>query len=149
MCNLSEYGGGCEEVKGGYSTSGGVLYETPEEAMAESGHLYFLRYQINGKNETSSVGFKVGDNLYYLVGGDEGASYVTNKAVLDSAFGVSNCTETTTTHIEYSCSNEYYSVVHADNEGYVSAVARASLWKCSVEYGNNVCFDSIPSGPLS
>ena len=126
-------GGGCSEIRSGYSASGRAHYETPEEAMAAEGHLNYLRYQINGKNLTSSVGFKVGDNLYYLVGGDEGASYATNKTTLTTAFGASNCTETTISYTKYVCSNEYYSEVYADDGGWVYATARASEWICYVD----------------
>ena len=131
----------CFEDKGGYSATGDDLYETPEEAMAAEGHLNYLRRQINGKNVTISVGFKVGDNLYYLVGGDEGTSYATNKATLDSAFGASNCTETVENyHTKYVCSNDFYEEVYAYNIGRVSAKEHASGWLCHVnEDGYSEC----------
>ena len=122
----------CHETRVRYS-DGTIEYDTPEEAMEASNALVYLKYLKTGDTIIQkSVGFKVGDNLYYLVGGDEGASYEANKAVLDSAFGASNCTETTTSYTKYECSNEYYEKVYADNTGVVYATERASGWRCHV-----------------
>ena len=132
----------CDETRSGYSATGKDHYETAEEAMASLGYLNYLRYQINGKSVTKSVGFKVGDNLYYLVGGDSGASYETNKATLTTAFGASNCEETTTSYTKYVCSNSDFSEVYADDDGLVYATARASAWRCNVnENGHSGCGD--------
>ena len=130
----------CYEFKGGYSATGSDRYETAIEAMEAEGHLNYLRYQVNGKNVTSSVGFKLNNQEYYLIGGDEGASYSTNKTTLESAFGSSNCTDN---NGSYECTNETFEA-GAYNDGYVSAQERASDWGCYVSaFGDSECLEGI------
>ena len=126
----------CSEFKVAYSATGRDRYETSTEVMEARGHLNYLRYQANGKSVISSVGFKLNDTEYYLIGGDGGDSYSTNKATLDSAFGSSNCTEF---EEYYSCSNETFEAI-VYNDGDVYAQERASEWECYVtENGDSAC----------
>ncbi|MBR1385994.1 MAG: hypothetical protein IJ568_04115, partial [Bacilli bacterium] len=125
----------CFEFKSGYSATGSDHYETSTEAMEAEGHLNYLRYQVNGKNTTKSVGFKLNNQEYYLIGGDGGASYQANKATLDSAFGASNCTDNN----GYDCTNETF-VAGAHNNGYVYVQERESIWNCDIDdYGYSGC----------
>jgi hypothetical protein len=56
---------------------------------------WFLRFQIkDNKIKAAYVGAVINDNVYYLKGGDGGASYNANKEVLNSIFGTNNCHET-------------------------------------------------------
>ncbi|MBR1386651.1 MAG: hypothetical protein IJ568_07460, partial [Bacilli bacterium] len=132
----------CSEFKSGYSATGSDHYETSTEAMEAAGHLNYLRYQVNGKNTTKSVGFKLNNQEYYLIGGDEGSNYQANKSILNSAFGASNCTETNySTYTGYTCTNETFEA-YADNDGKVYAQERASFWQCYVnKYGYSECLN--------
>lgn len=116
-CRIDNFGLGDCNRYGGYSAIGGrnpVLYDTAIEAMEAEGHLNYLRY-VNGKNLSSkSVGFKLNNTEYYLIGGDDGVSYQANKATLDSAFGASNCTETNYSRL-YTCINEGFKASVWDN----------------------------------
>ena len=151
-CNLymeTQYDEGyesCSEFKSGYSATGIDFYDTAEEAMEAEGHLNYLRYQVNGKNVTSSVGFKLNNQEYYLIGGDGGDSYLANKATLDSAFGVSNCTEKTynsTTYYMCKDRDETFKA-YAGNDGWVYAQERSSFWICNVfKNGVSECDDSV------
>ena len=69
----------CHKDEVGYSSDGKDRFETSLLAMAEKNHSNYLRYSINDKKYISSVGFKINDNEYYLVGGDHGDSYSVNK----------------------------------------------------------------------
>ena len=139
-CDLyvGEYGGEyCYEIRNGYSATGRDHYETSTEAMEAEGHLNYLRYQVNGKNVTKSVGFKLDDTEYYLIGGDGGASYSSNKAILDSVFGTSNCIEYTNDY--YYCSNETFEASFYHN-GRVEVHERMNLWICTVyDNGESIC----------
>ena len=85
---------------------GGVYYNNYQEPLEHFGHHAFLRHFISNNNVmTSEVGFELNGNIYYVKGGDSGASYESNKAVAQEAFGSSNCN-----YIDngYSCSIDDY-----------------------------------------
>ena len=108
-----------------------VLYETANEAIETEGHLNYLRY-ITGRNPSTSVGFKLNNQEYYLIGGDNGDSYQSNKAILDSAFGASKCKEGTTGALKhYECKNEIFEAGSYDS-GYVYAKENESNWRCDI-----------------
>ncbi len=130
----------CHKDEVGYSSDGKDRFETSLLAMAEKNHSNYLRYSINDKKYISSVGFKINDNEYYLVGGDQGDSYSVNKETLERAFGSSNCTESADSYI---CSNEIFSNATALDNGVVLVVERNSGWTCNVDYsGESGCMDS-------
>ena len=127
----------CYEEKRVYSALGGdepVLYETANEAMEAEGHLNYLRY-ITGRNPSTSVGFKLNNQEYYLIGGDNGDSYSINKATLDSAFGASNCQEVLDKReYFYRCNNEViHAVVHDYGDIYTQEQNHDKNWECTID----------------
>lgn len=75
-------------------TSLGTTSMNYQDIINISGENFFLRHSMTDQDriQSSSVGYVIGGNAYYLVGGDNGTSFETNKATLLSSFGSGNCT---------------------------------------------------------
>ena len=80
-------------LKGSVLDDLGTTYSSASEVVTATGHNYFLRHIMNNNMvESSSFGFMHGGMDYYLVGGDEGAAFETNKSILLEVFGGDACT---------------------------------------------------------
>ena len=98
----------------GYSINGSD-YSLPDAGSAQtsSGYNTFLRNNITSQGILPEVGFVYNNNTYY-VGGDN--TYEENKAILDEAFGESNCSTSSNPGTEaliiegYSCSCDEFDV---------------------------------------
>ncbi len=104
---------GANVTKGSAIPNTITVYNTPAQAMAAlktagggtTDYPFFLRHTINNNVVTESyVGFVVTSEMaasnsgmtagtYYLKGGDKGAAYNDNKAILQSAFGSAYCAD--------------------------------------------------------
>ena len=75
-------------------TSLGTTSMNYQDIINISGENFFLRHAMTDQDriQSSGVGYVIGGNAYYLVGGDNGTSFETNKATLLSSFGSGNCT---------------------------------------------------------
>jgi len=69
-------------------------FDNYNDAVTAFGYPHFTAHVVNGSNEIteSYAGFVKDGTVYYLKGGDNGLAYNSNKQVLDTAFGSSNCT---------------------------------------------------------
>lgn len=72
----------------------GTISMNYQDIINITGQNFFLRHTITDQDtiSSSSVGYVIGGNAYYLLGGDNGTSFETNKATLINSFGSSNCT---------------------------------------------------------
>lgn len=72
----------------------GTISMNYQDIINISGQKFFLRHTITDQDtiSSSSVGYVLGGNAYYLLGGDNGNSFDTNKTTLINSFGSSNCT---------------------------------------------------------
>ena len=69
-----------------------VLYDNYQDAIDNFGANTFIKYRvINGIIKEMYIGFVHNNNVYYLKGGDSGASYEENVETLINAFGSENC----------------------------------------------------------
>ena len=76
----------------GFSIEGGANsynFQNVEDAVSASGFSTFLRNSLVSTGIQKKVGFIKNSNDYYLVGGDNGANYENNVAILDDVFD--NC----------------------------------------------------------
>ena len=81
----------------------GTIYGTYQQAINNTGKNYFLRHKVEGTEVVeTSVGFVLGGNVYYLMGGgvtydagtdtySDSAYFEDNVDILKTAFGVANC----------------------------------------------------------
>ena len=130
--------------------SSSIFYDNYQDAITDFGYDIFNRHTIDNNNEIieSYVGFLKNGTPYYLKGGDGGISYNSNKAILDSTFGSSNCSEVNneynSTRYSYSCfANDR--IVAVDNYGQVEVhdyYNNSYIDECSVsESGASYCID--------
>ncbi len=98
-------------------------FDNYTDAVSTFGHSFFTAHIVDNNAITESyVGFVLNGTVYYLKGGDSGASYEANKAALTTAFGSSNCTDYTDYTSIYSCSASGLNAnVYADGFVYVNA----------------------------
>ncbi|MBR1386308.1 MAG: BsaA family SipW-dependent biofilm matrix protein [Bacilli bacterium] len=81
----------------------------------------FLRRGIVNSHWRNMVGLKTALSTYYLIGGDQGSAYLTNKLVLNNIFGADNCNESIVgDRNEYYCENNPLTLRgYANNSGIV------------------------------
>ena len=127
----------------------GTIYGSPEEADTNFNKYTFLRHEIkNGVVESSSIAFKKNGKYYYVKSGgasynnstnqynEDSIYYESNKEILSTAFGSSNCTETVNP-LSYICNSSEYNVLAFAN-GYVDG---GRDWLCRIQsYGASDCF---------
>ena len=120
---------------------GGVYYNNYQEPLEHFGHHAFLRHFISNNNVmTSEVGFELNGNIYYVKGGDSGASYESNKAVAQEAFGSINCDDYDS---NYYCDIDRYGlglsstgeVYFSENYHYVCGIESEGKSRCHYRPG--------------
>ena len=128
----------------------GTIYGSPEEADTNFNKYTFLRHKIkNGVVESSSIVFKKNGKYYYVKSGgasynnstnkynEDSIYYESNKEILSTAFGSSNCTETVNP-LSYICNSSEYNVLAFAN-GYVDG---GGEWLCRIQSdGEADCFN--------
>ena len=72
-----------------------TTYDNYQAAVNAFGHPFFHKLTVvNNQISATYVGFIMNGNVYYIRGGDGGASYKSNKTVLSNLFGSENCQNT-------------------------------------------------------
>ena len=119
--------------------NGTVVYDNYQDAIAALGHNFFFKNKMeNGIVTEKYIGFVYNDNLYYLRGADED-SYDSNKSVMQTAFGASNCEEF------YSDFGLAYRCTPSSGEAYISGNGSISIddnnFQCYIQYdGSTSCY---------
>ena len=101
------YMGECELFRLGNNISEfdqNSIYDNYQDAIDNFVTDMFLRHKIvNGKIAETYIGFLYNGNIYYLRGGDGGASFETNKETLLEAIGEDKCHYDTKTPENFTC----------------------------------------------
>ena len=106
------------------------IYNNFQDLIANNTSKHFLRQRLEDDIVVESfVGFIINGHDYYIEGGDGGESYSSNKTILASAFGSSNCTGGGT---YYTCTLDGMSV-RTESDG--RATAYKNNFDCTIFSG--------------
>ncbi len=127
----------------GESIPTGVTVSNDYNSLITETEPWFLRIQLkDNKIKAGYVGAVINGNTYYLRGGDDGAYYEANKAVLNSIYGSEYCGEYEDSGVtEYWCENRTNVNVDAStNDRGNAAFSRSSSDWCRISYDSLYCY---------
>ena len=115
----------------------GTIYSCQTQTIITGGNIIEKYVEFTIDSETASANPGMTPGTYSLRGGDGGASYSENVNTITTAYGLSRCTDNTTS---YRGSISQYNFAVVDSEGYVDVFTGAYACIIRIDGGSPYCY---------